>query len=121
MIKLVLLILGFLSLALGIIGIFLPVLPTTPFVLLAAYLFGKSSEKFHQYLYNHRIFGPMVRDFYERKAMKRKNKVIALVSMWIVLLSSVIFFMPYWWAKVIVLCIGLGTTIYMVRFPEYKD
>lgn len=117
--RILLLILGFTSLGLGIIGIFLPVLPTTPFVLLAAYLFGRSSERFHQYLFHHRIFGPIVRDFQEKKAIRRKNKIIGLIMMWAVLGSSVIFFMPFIWAKVIVLLIGIGTTIFLVRFPEY--
>lgn len=121
MARIIFIVIGMISLFLGILGIFLPVLPTTPFVLLSAYLFGRSSEKFHRYLYNHKIFGQIVRDFQDRKAIRRKNKIIALITMWVVILSSVIFFMPFWWAKVIVLCIGAGTTIYLIRFPEYKD
>jgi uncharacterized protein len=116
--KFFLMILGFISLGLGIIGIFLPVLPTTPFVLLSAYLFGKSSERFHKYLLHHKLFGTIIRDFNEKKVIRRKNKIVALTSMWIVLLSSVIFFMPFWWAKLIVILIGIGTTIYLITFPE---
>lgn len=121
MMRIIFIIIGMISLVLGIIGVFLPVLPTTPFILLSAYLFGRSSEKFHRYLYNHRIFGQIVRDFQDKKAIRRKNKVIALVTMWLVILSSVIFFMPFWWAKVIVLSIGAGTSVYLIRFPEYKE
>jgi len=118
--KLLFLSLGFLSLGFGILGIFLPVLPTTPFVLLAAYFFGKSSARFHQYLLNHKVFGPTIKDFNEKKVLKRKTKIIALLTMWAVLISSVFFFMPYWWAKVIVLLIGAGVTIYLIRFPEER-
>ena len=119
--KIVFISIGMISLVLGIIGIFLPVLPTTPFVLLSAYLFGRSSEKFHRYLYNHKVFGQIVRDFQDKKAIRRKNKIIALITMWVVILSSVIFFMPFWWAKVIVIGIGAGTSIYLIRFPEYHE
>jgi uncharacterized membrane protein YbaN (DUF454 family) len=116
--KLIFLIFGFLSLGLGVIGIFLPVLPTTPFILLSAYLFGRSSERFHRYLRNHRVFGPTIRDFNERKVLSRRTKVYALSMMWVVMLSSVIFFMPYWWARAVLLLIGAGVTLYLIRYPE---
>ena len=119
--KVLLIGMGFLSLGLGILGIFLPVLPTTPFVLLSAYLFGKSSHRFHQYLSHHRLFGPIIRDYQEKKALKRKTKVISLIIMWIVLLTSVIFFTPFLWAKVIVLLICAGTSTYLILFHEYKE
>jgi uncharacterized membrane protein YbaN (DUF454 family) len=117
--KIVLLLFGFISLGLGVIGIFLPVLPTTPFVLLSAYLFGKSSSRFHKYLLDHKLFGPIIYDYHQRKALNRKTKIIAIISMWAVLLTSVIFFMPIIWVKVIVLMIGTATTIYLLRFPGY--
>jgi len=116
--KLLFLLLGFLSLALAILGVFLPVLPTTPFVLLAAFFFGKSSGRFHRYLLNHKVFGPTIRDFNEKRVLKRRTKIMALLMMWTVLLPSVILFMPYWCTKGIFLLIGVGVTIYLIRFPE---
>jgi len=116
--KFLLLSLGFLSLGFGVLGIFLPVLPTTPFILLAAFFFGRSSARIHLYLLNHKVFGPTIKDFNEKKVLKRKTKIIALLTMWAVLISSVMFFIHNWWATVIVLLIGAGVTIYLIRFPE---
>lgn len=75
------LILGCLSLLLGFIGIFLPVLPTTPFILLAAFFFERGSPKFHRYLVEHKTFGPMIDDWQKHKRIKRKAKVFALTFM----------------------------------------
>ena len=61
---------GFISLALGIVGIILPLLPTTPFLLLSAYCFSQSSEKFHNYILNNKVFGQYIRDYNEKKGIK---------------------------------------------------
>jgi hypothetical protein len=82
LVKSLFLIIGISSLVLGFIGIFLPVLPTTPFILLAAYCFAKSSERFHRYIMKHKLFGRMVSDFYERKIIPVKTKIVALTLMW---------------------------------------
>ena len=75
-------ILGSISLALGILGIFLPLLPTTPFLLLTAALYFKGSPRLYNWLLNHRHFGPYIRNFRENKAIPLRAKVISLVLMW---------------------------------------
>ncbi len=116
LVKSLFLIIGISSLVLGFIGIFLPVLPTTPFILLAAYCFAKSSERFHRYIMKHKLFGRMVSDFYERKIIPVKTKIVALTLMWATLFLSVIFFMPYIWVKSVVIGIGVAVTIYLLSF-----
>lgn len=71
--------LGFTSLGLGIIGIPLPVLPTTPFVILAAYFFAKGSPRYHKWLQNHKWFGPMVCEWEDHGAIKPKAKLMATI------------------------------------------
>jgi uncharacterized membrane protein YbaN (DUF454 family) len=71
---------GFLFLGLGFIGIFLPLLPTTPFVLLAAGCFAKSSEKWHNWLLANRVFGPMIRNWEEHKCVSCNSRRIAVLS-----------------------------------------
>lgn len=71
-------ILGFLFVGLGIIGIYLPLLPTTPFLLLAAACFARSSERCHQWLLNNPTFGPIVRNWEERRCISRRSKITAL-------------------------------------------
>ena len=74
-------IVGWISLALGVLGIVLPLLPTTPFVLLSAFCFSKSSARFHQWLLNHRVFGPLVKDWQRHGVIQLKAKILATVSM----------------------------------------
>lgn len=69
---------GIVSLVLGIIGIFIPLLPTTPFVLLAGWCFMKSSERFHLWMMRHKQFGPIIRDWQERGAIALSAKIFAI-------------------------------------------
>lgn len=71
---------GILALGFGILGVALPLLPTVPFLLLAAFCFSKSSERLHQWLTNHRVFGPPIADWQKYGAIRRRAKVIATIS-----------------------------------------
>ena len=84
--KIVLLILGHLFLALGIIGAFLPILPTTPFLLLAAYFYSKSSTKIHQWMLQHKYLGPPLKDWQQNGVIGIKAKILA-ASMIILIIS----------------------------------
>ena len=75
------LILGSLSLACGIVGLFLPIVPTVPFVLLAAFAFSQSSERLHRWLLEHPVLGPPISDWNERGAVGRRAKWVATLSM----------------------------------------
>ena len=72
---------GSMSLALGLIGVLLPGLPTTPFVLLAAACYAKASPRLHRRLLNHRLTGPLLRDWETHRSLSRRTKTIAVVSM----------------------------------------
>lgn len=82
--------LAYVALALGIVGIFLPGLPTTPFVLLAAYAAARGSRRLHEKLLAHRVFGPMIRDWQASGAVSRRAKWAATITM---ALSAVIMFL----------------------------
>ena len=83
--------LGFGFLGLGIAGVFLPLLPTTPFVLLAAACFAQSSERMHRWILANPTFGPMVRDWEEKRCVTCRVKVIAIGSMMVVGGTSLVF------------------------------
>lgn len=72
---------GFISLILGIIGAFLPLLPTTPFLLLSGYLFSKGSKEFHDWLLQHKYFGPPIHDWKSKGIIRRKHKLIATLML----------------------------------------
>ena len=79
---------GSLSLSLGIMGLFLPVLPTTPFLLLSSYCFIRSSKKMHFWLTNHKIFGTYIRNYIEHKAIKKSDRIKALAFLWTTLIIT---------------------------------
>lgn len=88
MIKIFYIIIAFISLVLGIIGVILPVLPTTPFLLLTLYAFSKSSEKFHVWFTDTKLYHKYLKTFVEQKAMTRKQKWQLMIFVDIILLSS---------------------------------
>lgn len=83
--------LGFVALSLGVIGIPMPVLPTTPFLLLAAWCFARSSERWHQWLLTNKTFGPVISNWEKRRCISLRTKIIAISSMVVLGGSSVAF------------------------------
>ena len=73
--------LGFLFLALGLLGIPLPILPSTPFILLAAWFFARSSEKWHSWLLSSNLFGPIIRNWENNRCISRRTKLVAVITM----------------------------------------
>ena len=112
--------LGTISLALGILGIFLPLLPTTPFLLLTAALYFRGSERFYNWLINHKILGEYIRNFRENRAIPLRVKIISVSLLWITMLSSAYFFVPYWWAQLIMIIIAILVTIHILSFKTLK-
>lgn len=112
--KIFLNIIGSIAVLLAILGIFLPLLPTTPFLLLASACYLRGSERMHRWLLNNRVFGSYIRNFEEHRAMPRRAKVIALLLMWASLFWSiyVVRSMP---GKVLLATIGVAVTLYLLR------
>ena len=109
-----LLALGWLSVALGVIGIFLPVLPTTPFLLLAAACFVRSSRRFYLWLVMHPQLGPWIRDYLDGQGIPRKAKVYALSLMWASIAFSC-YLVPMFWARTFMLTSAVLVSIYILR------
>lgn len=105
---------GWLSVVLGVIGIFLPVLPTTPFLLLAAACFARSSPRFYHWLINHPRLGPWIGDYLEGNGIPLKGKVYAIILMWISIGFSC-WLVPMVWARVLMLLCAVLVTVYIVR------
>ncbi len=80
----------------GMVGIVLPLVPTTPFVLLAAYCFARSSQRLHDWLMNHRQFGPMIRDWREHRAIRRSAKVVSTLSIVAIVGVSIVLGVATW-------------------------
>ncbi len=112
---------GNLSLSLGIVGIFLPVLPTTPFLLLSAACYMKSSRKLYDWLLNHPVLGLYIRSYIKYRAITMRAKVISIIALWIVLGASVVFFVSLTWLRILLLFIGAGVTVYLLHFRTLND
>lgn len=110
---------GCLSLVTGVIGAFVPLLPTVPLVLLSGFCFARSSETLHQWLLHHRYFGSILKNFEAGKGVPRKVKLRAIFTVWLSMGLSC------WIVDRPVLClmlfaIGLAVSIYLYRLPEYQ-
>ncbi|MGH1370928.1 MAG: YbaN family protein [Cellvibrionaceae bacterium] len=107
---------GWLSIVLGVVGIFLPILPTTPFILLAAWCFARSSERFHQKLRNHPKLGLIVRSWEDGKGVPRKVRNRVVLLLWFSLISSSLL-IGRLWAAATFLVIGSCVTFYLFSLP----
>ena len=113
-------VLGTISLALGILGIFLPLLPTTPFLLLTASLYFKSSPKLYEWLLNQKYLGPYIRNFRENRAIPLRAKILSIVLLWGTMSYCIFFVVPYLWVKIILFLIAAGVTYHILSFKTLK-
>ena len=109
---------GWLSLTLGVAGIFLPVLPTTPFLLLSAACFIRTSPRFYHWLVEHPKLGKYIIYYLDGKGMPKKAKVYTLVIMWTTMLLTAFVFTDRIFLKILLPLIGLGVSIYILRLPN---
>ena len=118
--KTVCIILGTVSLALGIIGIFLPLLPTTPFLLLTAALYFRGSPRLYQWLLNHKCLGPYIRNFRENKAIPLRAKIISLLLMWGTMVYCILFLTPLTEIKTVLFLVAVGVTWHILSFKTLR-
>jgi uncharacterized membrane protein YbaN (DUF454 family) len=114
--KIVLIILGFVSLTLGIIGIFLPLLPTTPLLLLAAWCFVRSSERLYRWLVSNRYFGEYIRNFRENRAIPLHAKVVAVSMVWLTIGYCVVVILDKWLLRIMLLAVAVAVTWHILSY-----
>lgn len=112
---------GFLCVGLGSLGIFLPILPTTPFLLLALYCFAKSSPKWHDWLVGNPVLGRYLRVYTNGEGLSLVQKLRAIILMWLVMGSTIIFFVNALWLRVLLCVIGIGVTIHLSMIKKTND
>lgn len=105
---------GTVALLLGIVGIFLPLLPTTPFLLLASACYMRGSDRMHHWLMNQRHLGPYLRSYQQGRGIPLRAKITALALMWTSLTVSM-WFVPLPWVRALLLIPGIAVTIYLLR------
>jgi len=120
LIKGLLIALGWISVVLGVLGIFLPVLPTTPFLLLAAACFMRSSPKFYSWLVEHPKLGSYILHYLKGEGIPRRAKWMAIGMIWLSIGFSAWFVVPILWVKGLLLAIACGVSVYILRQPTLE-
>jgi uncharacterized membrane protein YbaN (DUF454 family) len=118
---------GSICVALGVIGMVLPLLPTTPFLLAAAACYYKSSEKMHKWLLTNNLFGEYIRNYTEGKGLTKKTKITALTVLWATIVFSTVFMLnrllpanlllPL---QLIMIAIAVAVSIHILRLPTFE-
>lgn len=120
-VKTLFVVLGALSLLLGLVGIFVPLLPTTPFLLLAAALWVRSSPRLYAWLLAHRRLGPYIRNFRENRAIPLHAKILSVMLLWATLLYCIFFVVEeWWWAQLALLAVAVGVTWHILSFATLR-
>lgn len=112
--KWLLLALAWLCVGLGFLGAFLPLLPTTPFLLLAVFLFARSSPRWRIALIRHRLLGPYLRGYASKEGLSVRAKAATLAILWGTILASLFLLADSWWARGVLLAVGVGVTIHIL-------
>ena len=114
--KILYIVLGTITLVLGIIGIFLPLLPTTPFLLLSAALYFRSSSRLYEWLLSHKYLGPYIRNFREHKAIPLRAKVVSVSLVWTTLLYCSLLVVSQWWLKILLILLAIAISCHILSY-----
>jgi len=109
---------GSISLGIGIIGIAVPLLPTTPFLLLSAYCYSRGSRRLRDRLLSNKIFGGYLKNYLEGKVMSRKAKICSLGILWGVIGFNVVFVVDSILIRIILLAVASGVTVHIARLSS---
>jgi hypothetical protein len=127
LVKILLITAGTISLALGAIGIFLPIIPTTPFLLLTAACYCRSSQQLYDWLLNNKWFGEYIRNYKEGKGIPLKTKLVALILLWVTIGVSTVFMLNRLLPEQLVLpmqlimvAVAIVVSIHIIRIPTFK-
>lgn len=110
---------GTFFLGLGAIGIFLPLMPTTPFVLLALACYLRGSEKMHRWLLQNRYFGKYLQDYQARKGVPWRIKIPVLSFLWLTVTYTAFYWIPLLWGKILLFLIATTVTIYLLFLERF--
>ena len=118
--KAVLIFTGTVFVALGVLGIFLPLLPTTVFLLLAAYCYSRSSERFHNWLLDNRLTGAYVKNYKSGRGMSVRQKSSSLLLLWLSIGFSIWLLSAGFWVTILLLAVAVGVTTHILWIKTYR-
>jgi len=112
---------GTVSLAIGTIGIVLPILPTTPLLLLALACYCRSSKRMTKWVLTNKYFGSYIRRYKEGKGIPIKTKIATIATLWITISYSAFFIVNIWIVQLILFAIAIAVSIHILRVPTYRE
>jgi len=112
---------GFLLVAIGVIGIFLPVLPTTIFLILASLCFVKSSPRANEWLRSHKVLGAYIKNYQDKSGLTIKNKIFNLSMLWLMISLSAFLFTDELYIRLLLFAIAIGVTIHLVTIKTKRE
>ena len=118
--RILFLVCGSLCVLLAILGMFLPVLPTTPFLLLASFCFARSSTRVNKWLLSNRWFGEYIRNYREGRGISLSHKVITISLLWLTI-GYAVWVVSFWWLKLILFLVAVGVTYHLTRINTFKS
>lgn len=121
LINFLLILAGSISVLLGIIGIFVPILPTTPFLLLAAACYIRSSDKFYSWLINNRWLGKYIQDYREKRGMKLSSKVLSISMLSVSIMYAVIYATDILILRIVLLLIAVSVTYHLISIKTLRS
>ena len=113
-------ILGCIALGLGVLGAFVPVLPTTPFLLLSAALFLRGNKRLYDWLLNHPKLGTYITNFTVHKAIPLRVKIVSVSALWITLIYCAVFVAKVWLLRVAFMVIAIVVTVHILSYKTLK-
>jgi len=118
--KAIFIVAGTISLALGTVGIFLPILPTTPFLLFSAACYYKGSERMHRWLLNNKLIGSYIRNYNEGKGISPIGKALTLSLLWITICVSAFYVFNNHVLQIVLVAIAIAVTIHIIALPTFR-
>ncbi len=112
--------LGTFFLCLGVIGIVIPILPTTPFLLLAAFCYFRGSERMYKWLLSNKWFGEYIKNYREGRGVPLKVKVLAISFLWAAIGFSAFVVVDNFWIRIILLIIAIGVSIHIITLKTFR-
>jgi uncharacterized protein len=114
-VRILLIVGGTVAVALGILGVFVPILPTTPFLLLAAVCYARSSQRFYHWITTNRLFGNYIRNYRAGRGIPLAHKVVTILFLWATITLTAILAVQVWWLRAVLVAVAIGVTWHLVR------
>jgi uncharacterized membrane protein YbaN (DUF454 family) len=113
-------VIGTLFLIIGAIGILIPILPTTPFLLLAAACYLRGSQRIHRWMLNNRVFGEFIKNYVEKKGIKPNQKAYTILFLWLTIIFSIFYVTKIFFIRILLILIATAVSVHIIKLPTLK-